>query len=247
MLWVLMMNKTKFIEKINPLILNGVAHRGLHNEKYTENGINAFKWAIENNVAFELDVHLTKDKKIVVCHDDNLIRTTGKDGIIEELTLSEIKSNYQLFDGSQIPTLSEVLEITNEKVPIVVEIKVHNANYKELTKHTLKVLEKIKDKRNIMLISFEPRALICARKAGFMRGLLVCEKDKWVFKFRHLFESVDLEYTMIKDKNVKRYQKKHFVNVWTIENEEALKAVDHKVDTITFQHLDLDKIKNALN
>ena len=97
MLWVLMMNKNKFIEKINPLILNGVAHRGLHNEKYTENGINAFKWAIENNVAFELDVHLTKDKKIVVCHDDNLIRTTGKDGIIEELTLSEIKSNYQLF------------------------------------------------------------------------------------------------------------------------------------------------------
>ena len=188
-----MMNKNKFIKKINPLILNGVAHRGLHNEKYTENGINAFKWAIENNVAFELDVHLTKDKKIVVCHDDNLIRTTGKDGIIEELTLSEIKSNYQLFDGSQIPTLSEVLEITNEKVPIVVEIKVHNANYKELTKHTLKVLEKIKDK------------------------------------------------------NVKRYQKKHFVNVWTIENEEALKAVDHKVDTITFQHLDLDKIKNALN
>ena len=71
--------------------------------------------------------------------------------------------------------------------------------------------------------------------------------DKWVFKFRHLFESVDLEYTMMKDKNVKRYQKKHFVNVWTIENEEALKVVDHKVDTITFQHLDLDKIKNALN
>ena len=32
-----------------------------------------------------------------------------------------------------------------------------------------------------------------------------------------------------------------------LENEEALKAVDHKVDTITFQHLDLDKIKNALN
>ena len=43
MLWVLMMNKNKFIEKINPLILNGVAHRGLHNEKHTGEGINAFK------------------------------------------------------------------------------------------------------------------------------------------------------------------------------------------------------------
>ena len=51
---------------------------------------------------------------------------------------------------------------------------------------------------------------------------------------------------MIKYKSVQRYKKKHFVNVWTVENEEALNEVAHKVDTITFQHLDIQKIHDAL-
>ena len=75
-------------------LFKGIAHRGLHDEDNTENGLNAFKRAIENNLAFELDVHLTIDKKLVVCHDSDLKRVTNKDGIIEELTLEEIKSNY---------------------------------------------------------------------------------------------------------------------------------------------------------
>ena len=241
-----MMNKNKFKININPLIYNGVAHRGLHNNEFTENGINAFKNAIDNNVAFELDVHLTKDKKIVVCHDDDLIRTTGKSGIIEDLTLEEIKNGYKIFDGTSIPTLKEVLDLTNERVPIVIELKVRNKNYKELAKYTLLELKDIKDKRNIMFISFDPRALAYTRKSHFMRGLLVGEAHKWVFKCRFFFESVDLEYSMIKYKSVQRYKKKHFVNVWTIENEEALNEVAHKVDTITFQHLDIQKIHDAL-
>ena len=52
------MNKNKLISKINPLFLKGIAHRGLHNNKYTENGLNAFKNALDYNVAIELDVHL---------------------------------------------------------------------------------------------------------------------------------------------------------------------------------------------
>ena len=63
---------------------------------------------------------------------------------------------------------------------------------------------------------------------------LILNKGDFIHRLTHL-------------EKYRRYQKKHFVNVWTIENEEALKVVDHKVDTITFQHLDLDKIKNALN
>ena len=81
------MRKEKAISRINPLFLEGIAHRGLHNEEYTENGIKAFTNAIEHGVAFEFDIHLTKDGQLVVCHDENLVRTTGKEGIIEDLTL----------------------------------------------------------------------------------------------------------------------------------------------------------------
>ena len=60
------MRKQKALSKINPVFLNGIAHRGLHNEKFTENGLKAFKNAIDYGVAFEFDIHLTKDKQLVV-------------------------------------------------------------------------------------------------------------------------------------------------------------------------------------
>ena len=81
------MKKVEVLKRINPKFLNGVAHRGYHNERFTENGLNAFKNALDNDLAIELDVHLTKDNELIVCHDPNLVRTTSKEGIIENLTL----------------------------------------------------------------------------------------------------------------------------------------------------------------
>ena len=62
------MNKNKAISLIDKRFLLGVAHRGLHDDKATENGMLAFKQAIDNNVAFEYDVHLTKDNQLIVLH-----------------------------------------------------------------------------------------------------------------------------------------------------------------------------------
>lgn len=137
----------------------------------------AFKNAIDNNVSFELDVHLTKDNDLIVCHDSELKRTTGKEGIIEDLTVEEIKKNYKLLDGSEIPTLKEVMELNNEQVPMVIELKVYRKNYKPLSKRLIKELENIKDKKNYMLISFDPRGLAPMKKTGIVRQLLVW-KDK---------------------------------------------------------------------
>ena len=84
------MKKSKLIRKIDKRFLLGIAHRGLHDEVSTENGLDAFKKAIDKNTAFELDVHLSKDGKLIVCHDDNLVRTTSKEGIIEEAFVETI-------------------------------------------------------------------------------------------------------------------------------------------------------------
>ncbi len=42
--------------------------------------------------ALELDVHVTADRQLVVCHDDTVDRTTGGTGRIAELTLAEVQS-----------------------------------------------------------------------------------------------------------------------------------------------------------
>ena len=169
------MKKSKVLAKLNPKFLDGIAHRGLWNDKYTENGINAFKNAIDHDVAFEFDIHLTKDNQLVVCHDENLKRTTGKNGIIEHLTLKEIKDNYRLLDGGDIPTLQEVFDLNNEQVPMVIELKVYKKNYKPLAKKAMEMFAQIKDKRNAMIISFDPRSLWPLRKSGFIRSLLVAK------------------------------------------------------------------------
>lgn len=233
------MNKKTFIQNVNPLLLQGIAHRGLWNENYTENGMRAFLNAKEHNIAFELDVHLTKDNDLIVCHDSDLIRTTGKAGIIENLTVSEIKENYRLNDGEQISTLREVFEAIKEKVPVVVELKVYNRNYKALAKRVKEELNFIKDKRNILLISFDPRALTPFKKSGFMRQLLVVHdgKHEYTYLTRHLFESVDLDQRFLSEPKYQKYGKSHFINCWTIETEEQLKSVIPYCDTVTFQHL----------
>lgn len=243
------MKKNKFKEKTHPLILKGICHRGLHNQIDTENGLNAFKNAINASMAIELDVHLTKDNKVVVFHDSTTQRVTKKEGIIEDLTLEEIKNNYRLLDGEQIPTLKEVLELVNEQVPIVLELKVYRKNYADLAKYVKEELKIIKDKRNITLISFDPRVLIRFKKEGYLRLLLVtlAPKYKWIYHLRFLFEGVDLEYGFLKQKRVQKYYKNHFVNVWTIENKEVFDACLEYADTITFQHMDEKYVKEKLS
>ena len=80
------MKKEKVLANINPLVLGGVAHRGLHNKEVMENSLKAFELALEANSAIELDIHITKDEQIVVVHDSDLTRVTGKFGIVEDLT-----------------------------------------------------------------------------------------------------------------------------------------------------------------
>ena len=240
------MNKKKVLSKINPVFLNGIAHRGLHNKEFTENGLKAFKNAIDHGVAFEFDIHLTRDGELVVCHDEDLKRTTGKEGIIEHLTLKEIKDNYRLLDGGEIPTLQEVFDLNQEKVPMVIELKVFEKNYKVLAKKAKEAFKAIKDKRNALIISFDPRSLWPLKKEGFIRSLLVAKSDEYTWFFRNTVESVDLDMKLFDEKRVKRYSKRHFVNAWTIESEEHLNKLLPFVDTVTFQHLDEKVVESKL-
>ena len=240
------MKKAKALSKINPKFLEGIAHRGLHNEKYTENGLKAFDNAIKHQVAFEYDIHLTKDGELVVCHDEDLKRTTGKEGIIEDLTLKEIRDNYHLLDGGVIPTLQEVIDLNHNQVPMVIELKVFRKNYKPLAAAFRKYLSQL-DKYNTLIISFDPRSLWPLKRSGFIRSLLVAKSDDYTWFFRHSVESIDVEDVLLKEKKVQKYTKNHFTNVWTIQKEEQLESVLPYVDTVTFQHLDADLIKSKLS
>jgi glycerophosphoryl diester phosphodiesterase len=240
------MSKQKIISRLNPLFFEGIAHRGLWNDRLTENGLKAFTAAKEQGYAFELDIHLTKDGELLVCHDEELKRTTGQAGIIEELTMADIKKNYRLLDGEEVPSFAEVLAMDQETVPIVVELKVYKGNYKPLAKKAKEVLKKsIADPRNIWMISFDPRALL-QMGHRYERSLLVCQDYIGTLKYRHFFESLDMQDCLVDDKRVLRFAKRHPINVWTIQEAEQAKKVAPYVDTMTFQHLDPAFVRSLL-
>lgn len=76
----------------------------------------------------EIDVHLTKDREVVVCHDPYIDRVTDSKGAISEMTLQEIKAAH-IVDASgnstneRIPTLREVIEHIGGRAGILLEIK----------------------------------------------------------------------------------------------------------------------------
>lgn len=239
------MRKSRVISKINPIILNGVAHRGLWNKYVPENSLKAFELAMNNNVAFECDVHLTKDNNLVVIHDSDLKRLTGKEGIIEDLTLKELKTNYSLSDGQKISSLDEVLDLINERVPILIELKTRGDNYLELANKAEQVLSKrIIDKRNCILISLDPRSLLPFKKSGLIRMFVVSTQNKHLFsKYKRKVEAADFEKVLFEDKRIQKYSKNHFVNSWTIKNKEDIEYVKPFVDTITFDTIESSEIK----
>lgn len=106
-----------------------IAHRG---ESYDapENTLAAINLAWQRKAdAVEVDVHLSKDEKIVVIHDDNTWKFDGKFRKIKDQTLEELKLvDVGSYKGSQwtderIPTLGEVLDTIPDHKSLFIEIK----------------------------------------------------------------------------------------------------------------------------
>ena len=99
------------------------AHRGLWSEKYPENSLPAFELAARAGYGIELDIQLSKDKKVVVFHDTTLKRMCGVDRKVCDLTLAELKKLTLAKTEYRIPTLSEVFDLIDGRVPLLVELK----------------------------------------------------------------------------------------------------------------------------
>lgn len=130
------------------------AHRGLHDETVPENSIPAFTLAREAGFGVELDVQMTKDKKLVVFHDGNLKRMCNVDAFLRDFTYEEL-SKFRLKDTEErIPLFEDVLEVLGT-TDLICEIKGDNGvkNY-ELCQKTYDMLMTYKGK--FIVESFSP-------------------------------------------------------------------------------------------
>lgn len=113
------------MSSIDWLAKRPIAHRGLHdlNKTRWENTLAAFEAAAKAGFAIECDVHLTKDGGVVVFHDDDLQRLAGREGRISDLTLSEATALHVGGTDERVPTLRQMLDLVDGRVPLVIELK----------------------------------------------------------------------------------------------------------------------------
>ncbi len=106
-----------------------IAHRG---ESYDapENTLASVNLAWQrNDDGVEIDIRLSKDKKILVIHDNNTYRTSGKQMNINEENYADLKNvdvgsfKNEKFDSEHIPLLKTVVENIPPGKFLFVEIK----------------------------------------------------------------------------------------------------------------------------
>lgn len=109
------------------------AHRG-YSAKYPENTMLAFQKAWEAGAeAIELDVHFSRDREVVIIHDESLSRTVEAVGfvrhhVLRDLLNYEIKGEYE-GEAQHIPTLNEYLDWAVDK-DIVTNIEIKNDRFR---------------------------------------------------------------------------------------------------------------------
>lgn len=106
-----------------------IAHRGASYD-FPENTCAAAAQAWKDGAdAVELDVHLTKDRRLVVIHDADTQRTTGTAGLIADMTLAEVQAldagswKGAQFAGEKIPTLEQFLATGPTNRHFFIEVK----------------------------------------------------------------------------------------------------------------------------
>lgn len=95
----------------------------MQDQSVPENSLPAFAAAAKAGYGIELDVQFTKDRKVLVFHDDTLDRMTGTHGWVRDFTLEQIEAMPLKGTAQRAPLFTEVLKTVDARVPIIVEIK----------------------------------------------------------------------------------------------------------------------------
>lgn len=226
------------IDKKNVLM---IAHRGLSGLK-TENTLNAFIAAGKcSYYGIETDVHVTKDGKYVISHDDNLSRVFGLDVNIHTATYEELRkiriTDKETGEVLTVPSLREYLDVCKKynKVSIL-ELK-DDFNKQQLEE----IIQEVEDAEmsdKIVYISFSAevlkkmRELLPTASLQFLTGEI---NDKNIDFMEKYNLDIDAHYPALNVENVKLLKQRGIkINCWTVNDEFAAQnLVDLGVDYIT--------------
>jgi glycerophosphoryl diester phosphodiesterase len=165
------------------------AHRGSKGNR-PENTLAAFAEAVRvGSDGIELDVHLTRDKQLVVIHDESLERTTNGAGLVRNMTFEEIQ-HYSAgawfaaqYENEKVPLLSQVLDLLvamSFTGALNIEIKTDKFHYPGIEKMTSELLTSQDFPFSHLYCSFNLKSLqiLSELEAGADLCFLLANSDK---------------------------------------------------------------------
>lgn len=138
------------INRLQPnheIIVSG--HRGWKSA-YPENTLLSFQKALELGVdMLEFDLRFSKDKVVMVIHDETVDRTSNGSGKVSDYTLSELKQLDaggwfgKIFEGLKIPTLEELCELLSAYPNVLLNVEIKpSADAREVTDAAVAMLDR---------------------------------------------------------------------------------------------------------
>ena len=133
-------------------------HRG-YSSLEPENTLLAFQLCLEKHIpGVELDVQLCKTGELVIVHDANLKRVSGRDALVRELTFDELRS-LDIGKGQQVPLLSELFALCKDTLYYDIELKVPGLQDGGLAEKVWQTIREFGLEGQCMISSFNPFAI----------------------------------------------------------------------------------------
>ncbi len=148
------------VMELNGLNKTVVAHRGGANLG-PENTLYCIEKGLEAGAdMIEIDVHLSADGEIVVCHDDDVNRTTNGKGLISEMDYAQVRALKVIdSEGNEtdeyIPLLHEVLSLIKGRAKLLLEIKQSRHSLEGIEQACLECINALGMKEDVVIQSFD--------------------------------------------------------------------------------------------
>ena len=212
-----------------------IAHRGF-SSRYPENTMLAFERALELGAdGAEFDVQLTKDGIPVVFHDESLLRITGEDRFVKDLTLSELKQ-YDLsykFAGQcpvqRIPTLEEYFTLVQKRSFLsILEFKTAIFEYDGIEQKVIDMIRAFGLSERIVLSSFNHYTLLRCKEiapelpCGILYECRIAEPQDYCKRLGMQYLHPD--YRFLSDPELAKYDAAGVkTSPWTVDGDEEIR------------------------
>lgn len=208
-----------------------------------ENSLDCIAAGLDSGASsIEIDVHITSDGEVVVCHDPTVDRTTDGKGAINDMTLEQVRS-LRILDkegkptGQKVPTLDEVLDLIDGRVELLLEIKRTKGNNVGIERAVLDVLSRRDALSYTVIQSFDDSVLetlhamdrsLCLEKLLFCKfwGIPVIFDGTFsVFtpeKYSYIRSFNFFHYALTASLSESLHSKGYRTRIWTLDKPEDI-------------------------